>query len=199
RVRRRYRFHVLEDSMQRTTIPYDLGKIHFRTDFIFQIQLLFGELVFELSNLPIGKCILHGDGNLICDLGKKLDIATERVVLIFDHTEYPQHATSANKRKDADRSNLGLQGVLHSQPPCLLDAAAPEFAGAKDCSRDIFINGDKAFLVDGFVAEKRIQGVDPQMCVVGIGKSDANAIAAHNPARTRHYGSEKIPELESGN
>jgi hypothetical protein len=37
------------------------------------------------------------------------------------------------------------------------------------------------------------------MCVVGIGKSDANAIAAHNPARTCHYGSEKIPELESGN
>ena len=38
-----------------------------------------------------------------------------------------------------------------------------------------------------------------RLCVVGIGKSDANAIAAHNPTRTRHYGSEKIPELESGN
>ena len=175
--------------MQRTTIRNNLGKIHFRTDFIFKIQLLFGELVFEFSNLPIGKCILHGDGNLICDLGEKLDIATEGVVLIFNHTEYPQHATSANKRKDADRSNFGLQGVLHSQPPCLLEGLLPRYLH----------QWDKAFLVDRFVAENRIQGVDPQMCIVGIGKSDANAIAAHNPARTRHYGSEKIPELESGN
>src|SRR5712664_170238 len=40
---------------------------------------------------------------------------------------------------------------------------------------------------------------DPQVCVVGIGKSYADAIAAHNPPRARHYGSEKIPELEIGN
>jgi len=86
------------------------------------------------------KCILHGNGNLICDLEKKLDIvAGERSVLIFDHTEYPQHATSANKRKDAERPNFGLQGILRSQSLRLLDAAAPEFTGAKDRSRDIFI------------------------------------------------------------
>jgi len=59
-----------------------LSKIHFRADFNFQIQLLFGELIFKLSNLPKGKCILHGNGNLVCDLGQKLDIASERIVLI---------------------------------------------------------------------------------------------------------------------
>ncbi len=37
------------------------------------------------------------------------------------------------------------------------------------------------------------------MCVVAIGKSDANAITAHNPARAGHYGSEKVTELEIGN
>jgi len=42
RVRRRYRFHVFEDSPQRSAISNDLGKIHFRTDFIFQIQLFLG-------------------------------------------------------------------------------------------------------------------------------------------------------------
>src|SRR6267154_2627075 len=34
---------------------------------------------------------------------------------------------------------------------------------------------------------------------VGIGKSNANAITAHNPARAGHYGSEEFPELEIGN
>src|SRR5882762_4591955 len=51
RVRRRYRFYMFEDFAQRGTVSNDLSKIHFRADFIFQIQLLFGELVFELSNL----------------------------------------------------------------------------------------------------------------------------------------------------
>src|SRR5580704_2722763 len=147
RVRWRYRFHMFEDSAQRSTISNDLGKIHFRADFIFQIQLLFGELVSQLSNLAERTCILHRYRNLISDLGQKLDIASERVVLIFDHTERAAHATSANKWKDADRSNFGLRGVLHSQAPRLLDTAAPRFAGAKDRSRNIFIDRDKALLL----------------------------------------------------
>ncbi len=53
--------------------------------------------------------------------------------------------------------------------------------------------------MDGFVAEGKIHCVDPQVCVVGIGKSDAGAIAAHNPARASCYSSEKVPELEIGN
>src|SRR6202795_482333 len=143
RVRRRYSFHMFEDSAQRRTISDDLSKIHFRTDLIFQIQLFFGQLVFELSNLPKGKCILHGNCNLVSDLGQKLDIASEGIVLIFDHTECAQHATSANKRKDADRSNFGVPAVLHSQPPRLLDAAAPKFAGAKDRGRYMSSAGKK--------------------------------------------------------
>src|SRR3984957_9554565 len=147
RVRWRYLFHMFEDSAQRGTISNDLGKIHFCADFIFQIQLLFGELVFQLSNLAERTCILHRYRNLISDLGQKLDIASERVVLVFDHTEYAPHATSANKWKDADRSKFRLRGVLHSQPPRLLDTAAPKFAGAKDRSRNIFIDRDKALLL----------------------------------------------------
>jgi len=53
--------------------------------------------------------------------------------------------------------------------------------------------------MDGFVFEGKIHRVDPQGYVVGIGKTNANAIAAHNPARARHYGSEKVPEVEIGN
>src|ERR1700730_10428709 len=163
RIRRRHRFHIFENSAQRRTISNDLSEIHFCADFIFQVKLLFGELVFELSNLPKGKRILHGNGNLICDLGQKLDIASEGIVLIFDHTECAQHATSANKRKDADRSNFDMRGVLHSQSSRLLDAAAPEFATAKDRSRDIFINAYEALLLDGLVAKGKIQGIDPQV------------------------------------
>src|SRR6266404_7025235 len=100
RICRSDRLHVLQHTPEGRTFSDDLGEIHFATDFIFEIELFLRELVFELSYLPKSKCILHGNGNLISDLGQKLDIvASERIVLIFDHTEYPQHATSADKRK----------------------------------------------------------------------------------------------------
>src|SRR5882724_4218577 len=199
RVCRSDRLHLLQHTSEGCTFSNDLRKIHFAADFVFEIELFLRELVFQLSNLPKGACILHGNRNLICDLGQKLHIvAGERILLIFDHAEYPQHATSTKKRKDGDHSNFGSRGVLHSLPSRLLDATAPGFARAKDRSRDIFIHGDKAFFLDGFVAEREIHGVDAQVCVVGIGKSNANAIAAHNPARARHYGSEEVPELEIG-
>src|SRR5713226_5200986 len=200
RVRRSDRFHLLQYTPQRSTFPDDLRKVHFAADFIFEIELFLRELVFQLSNLSKGACILHGNCNLICDLGQKLDIvASERIVLIFEHTECPHHAASADKRKNADRSNFGLRGTSQSQPPRFLDAAAPESAAAKDRSRDIIFNGDKALLLDGFVFERKVQGIDPQARVVTIGKSDANSIAAHNSPCARHYSSKKVPELEIRN
>src|SRR6266481_8706058 len=200
RVCRSDRLHLLQHTAQGCTFSHDLREIHLATDFIFEIQLFLRELVFQLSNLPKRACILHGDGNLICDLGQKLDVvAGERIVLIFEHTECPQHAASADKTKNADRSNFDLRGTSQSQPPRLLDAAAPKSAGAKDRSRDIIFNGDKALLLDGLVFERKVQGIDPQARVVAIGKGNADAIAAHNSPRARHYGSKNVPEYEIGN
>src|SRR5882724_1319245 len=200
RVCRSDRLHLLQYTPQGSAFSDDLRKIHFAADFVFEIELFLCEPVFQLSNLPKGACILHGNRNLICDLGQKLDIvADERILLIFDHAEYPQHATSTNKGKDGDRTNFGSRGVLHSLPSRLLNATAPGFARAKDRSRDIFIHGDKTLFLDGFVAEGEIHGVDAQVCVVSIGKGNADAVAAHNPARARHYGSEEVPELEIRN
>src|SRR2546425_4399915 len=169
RVRRSDRFHLLQYTPQRSTFPDDLREVHFAADFIFKVELFLRELVFQLSNLPKGASILHGNRNLICDLGQKLDVvAGERIVLIFEHTECPQHAASADKRKNADRSNFDLRGTSQSQPPRLLDAAAPESAAAKERSRDIIFNGDKALLLDGLVFERKVQSIDPQARVVAI-------------------------------
>src|SRR5216684_1807967 len=96
RVCRSDRLHLLQHTAQRCAFADDWREIHFAADFIFEIELFLGQLLFQLSNFPKGTRILYGNGNLICDLGQKLDIvAGERSVLIFDHTKYPQNATSA--------------------------------------------------------------------------------------------------------
>src|SRR5580704_7063168 len=88
--------------------------------------------------------------------GTETQYRSERIVLIFDHAECAQHATSADKRKNADSSNFGLRGVFHSQPPGLLDAAEPKLASAKDRARGIVVHGDEALLLDGIVFERKI-------------------------------------------
>src|SRR5260370_21517457 len=110
RIRRRYGSHFFEYSAQRSTIPYDLGKIHFRADFIFQIQLLLGELVFQFPNLAVGERILDGESNLVCNLAKETDIClTERIVSESAENQGANRAIPADQRKKAE----GLQTLTN--------------------------------------------------------------------------------------
>src|SRR5258708_17598210 len=81
RIRRRYGSHSFEYSAQRSTISNDLGKIHFRADFIFQIEFFLRALLFHFPNLTVCKRILDGESNLVCNLAKETNIRlTEGIV-----------------------------------------------------------------------------------------------------------------------
>src|SRR5258707_10407201 len=81
RIRRRYGSHSFEYSAQRSTVSDDLSEIHFRADFIFQIEFFLRELLFQFPILAVGKRILEGESNLVCNLAKEIDIGlTERIV-----------------------------------------------------------------------------------------------------------------------
>jgi len=72
--RRRYRFYMFEDFAQRGTVSNDLSKIHFRADFIFQIQLLFGSWSLSSRICPNASAFSTA---MATDLrfGQKLNIA----------------------------------------------------------------------------------------------------------------------------
>src|SRR6266481_3610009 len=81
RIRWRHGFHSLEGLTDRCAISDDLSEIHFRADFIFQIEFFLRELLFQFSNLAVGKRILNGESNLVCNLAKENDIGlTEGIV-----------------------------------------------------------------------------------------------------------------------
>src|SRR4029077_21197622 len=81
RICRRYGSNSFEDSAQRITISDDLRKIHFRADFVFQIEFFLRELLFQFPNLAVGKCVLDGESKLVCNLAKETDISlTEGIV-----------------------------------------------------------------------------------------------------------------------
>src|SRR5260370_7280057 len=81
RIRRRYGSHSFENFAQRSTISDDLRKIHFRADFVFQIEFFLRELLFQFPNLAVSKRVLDGESNLVCNLTKETDIRlTEGIV-----------------------------------------------------------------------------------------------------------------------
>src|SRR5689334_17016205 len=93
RIRRRYGSHSFENSAQRSTVSDDLRKIHFRADFVFQIEFFLRELLFQFPNLAVGKRILDGESKLVCNLSKETDITlTEGIV---SETAENQDANSA--------------------------------------------------------------------------------------------------------
>src|SRR5260370_18379994 len=98
RMRRRYGSHCFEQSTQLSTISDALGEIHFRADFIFQIEFFLRELLFQSPNLAVRKRILDGQSNLVCNLAKETDIGlTERIV------PEPAENQDANRAIPADQ------------------------------------------------------------------------------------------------
>src|SRR5258708_33908260 len=76
-----------------SAIPDDLGKIHFRADFILQTQFFLRELLFQFPNLSVDQRIFDRESNLVCNLAKEGDIGlTESIV--------PESA----KNQDANRA-----------------------------------------------------------------------------------------------
>jgi len=111
-------------TLRREARFHDLGKIHFAADFIFEIQLFLAPACLSALESPQRQAHSPRQSQPDLRFGQKLDIAGERIVLIFDHTECAQHTTSANKRKAQTVPNFGLCGVLQSEAPRLLNAAA---------------------------------------------------------------------------
>ncbi len=61
-------------ALKRGTLADDFLEIEFTADFFLEIELFFGELVFERLDFLEGQCILDSDGDLRGDGLKQLDV-----------------------------------------------------------------------------------------------------------------------------
>src|SRR5215831_2857500 len=73
---------LAEDGTKGLAMADDLFKALLGSDFVFEIQLLLRQLVFEFSDLAIGQRIVHRDGHLVRDLGKKLSVIPVEGILL---------------------------------------------------------------------------------------------------------------------
>jgi len=64
----------LENVLERGAAPYDLLEIDVTTDFLFEIELLLGQLVLEFGNLPVCQRVFNGDGYLSRRPAKEIDV-----------------------------------------------------------------------------------------------------------------------------
>src|SRR5262249_36979602 len=84
-IRRGYGLDLGQDASQRRALADDLLEIALITNFthlVLDIDTLLGELLFKLTDLLIGQCILHRDANLIRNLREEVNfVLGEQIVL----------------------------------------------------------------------------------------------------------------------
>src|SRR5207245_4558462 len=85
--------HLMQYVAQSGAVSHNVLKVQLTTNFIFQIQLLLGKLIFEGSDLPIGERVLDCDGHLIGDLGEEIALVWGKGLLLESGEQ--QHAKDA--------------------------------------------------------------------------------------------------------
>src|SRR5262245_2559525 len=86
----RYGLHLLQHTAQGGAVSHNVRKVQLAANFIFQIQLLLRELVFERDDLTIGEGVLDRDSDLIGDLGQEIDLVLGKGMFLESGEE--QHA-----------------------------------------------------------------------------------------------------------
>ena len=82
RIGRRDGLHLMQYVAEGGAVSHNVRKVQLTANFIFQIQLLLGKLIFEGSDLPIGERVLDCDGHLIGDLGEEIDLVWGKGLLL---------------------------------------------------------------------------------------------------------------------
>src|ERR1700751_3856896 len=109
-------FRALQDSAQRSATSDDLSEIHFRAEFIFQIEFFLRELLFQFSNLTVGNRILDSESNLVCDLGKEIDVGlTEGIASEPAENQDAYRAIPADQRQKAEGPQTFTNGDLNDR------------------------------------------------------------------------------------
>src|SRR6266404_492026 len=200
RIRWRHGFHSLEGLTDRCAISDNLSEIHFRADFIFQIEFFLRELLFQFPNLAVGERILGGESNLVCNLAKEPDIGlTERIVSEPGENQGANRAIPADQRQKTEGlqtfANRGLNDwVMEPTGEGALEGQglhrSKYRAGRRSLDR---IN--QVFLQEPFSLRK-VNRVKSQLLVVRVRERQAGVVALHHAADVLRDGPQQITELQ---
>jgi hypothetical protein len=65
---------LLEHPSQGSAVADDLPEIVLRADFLFQVEVLLGQPVFQLTDLAVGLRVLHRNRDLLGHLAEQFDL-----------------------------------------------------------------------------------------------------------------------------
>src|SRR5580692_8427745 len=193
-------FRALQDSAQRSATPDDLSEIHFRSEFIFQIEFFLRKLLFQFPNLAVRKRILDGESNLVCDLRKETDIAlTEGVVSEPRDNQRANRAISADQRQKAEGLQTFTNGDLNDRviDPTSERALERQNFHSSKCRAGgrSFDRIEQVFLQEPFSVRK-VNRVESQLFVFRIRERQACVVALHHAPDILRNGTQQIAELQ---
>src|SRR4029077_3285591 len=92
----------LQNVAQRGALTHNPFKIHFTAHFIFEIELLLREAIFQFRDLAVGHGVFNCNSHLIRNLRKELEVIRgEGILLESRERQNTESAGSADQRHEA--------------------------------------------------------------------------------------------------
>ena len=203
RLGRRHDFDLPQYLLQRATVADDVVELVLKANFFFQIQLLFGQSIFEFGDLLIGQGIVHREGDLSGHLTQKLDVLfAERLLLPAGQIETTDHAVMRQQGQGAhgveafhdQQLRHGVRKRLQVRP-IVGDRGAPPLqrqAGQRTGNIGHCPLSQRALVF------RKIQGMEADAAVLAVAQNQAGILLRHHLAQTETHCAEYIPQIEFG-
>src|SRR3984957_20388106 len=193
-------FRALQDFAQRSATPDDLSEIHLRAEFIFQIEFFLRKLLFQLPNLTVSNRILDSESNLVCDLGKEIDVdLTEGIVSETGENQGPNRAIPADQRQKAEGSQTFTNGALNDrvvEPTGEGTLERQSLHGSKcRAGGRPFDRVEQVFSQEPFSVRK-VDRIKSQLFVFRVRERQACVVALHHAPDVLRNGAQQVAELQ---
>jgi hypothetical protein len=177
-------------------------KIEFATDFLFEVELFFGELVFQRVDFLEGQGVFDGDGDLRGDLQEEFNVFRSKGI-----------EASAGEIEGAEGAALGDQGDATDVLQTVLAERANDFAGVaiefSAAGQERLAGGDGASggrtiaRDDGLLLEKtgmagKIQRVDFEQAAGRVEKREAGVVMVDDAGEGADNAAENLGEIARG-
>jgi len=191
-----------EGALESGAFANDFFKVEFSADFFLEIELFFGEFVFQYIDFLEGQRILYRDGNLRGDLLEELDVLRgKRVEAAAGEIERAEGAALGNQR---DAANV-LQTVLAERVDDFAGVAI-EFratgqeglASGDGTSGGRAIAGDGGFLLEKAGVARKIEGMDFEEAAGGVEEGETGVIVMDDAGESGDDAAEDFGEIAGG-
>src|SRR2546425_2133685 len=194
--------NLREGALERGTLADNFLEIEFAADFLFEVELFFGELVFQGLDFLEGQRVFNGDGDLRGDGLKQFDVLLgERIEPSAGEIECAESVAVMDQRNATDGLQaFGAKGADDFRV-VTVEFGAPRdqgLAGRDGAARRRGVARNQRLRLEDVPVAGKIERVDLEQTGLGIEERQAGVVVVNDALQSVDDAAEKFGEFAAG-